>query len=314
MSLEQKIQELVAQESLGILGDFNELQKRAREVLRYPHGISKTTLDRLQAIYQLGESVTEESVVPTTLLPEETNKVIEKPKPKGAQVQMERAERERRELGEEILKLLITKGPLTSKEIFDSGVARTQYKVSMALTHLKQNKQVYSRTDGFQGPTLWYEPGRPLTDKHLKEYLDNQDNGIIDISKVISYFNLGKIPGSRNGVERQLRSAVSNGMLTKRAGLYYKEKSNTLRTRENGRSKKQNFSGSGVATSGDQISSDKEVRALIRSIRNQGADVDSGGKHILVRYNGKTTTIGRTPGVQGLREDKSNLRAMGLNA
>lgn len=307
MSLNQKIQELVEQESLGVLADFEVLQDRAREVVKALKNIDRPVDTKLYHIVDVGKSRKAEIEVVDLPQPEpEPETSTEKVDPRT-----EKALARKIELADRVLYRLETDGPMTADQLTALLKSPSRHAVGDALKYLKDTGAANYRTVGYQGKVIWYSYKVPILGTQLVKYIDQLPYGEVVVQDVLETFNLNQ--GARAAIESQFRKWVSSGYLVKRAGLFYKEKNPKTTPRSKGSNGKSNFAGGGVATSGDQVSSDKEVRALVRSLVNQGAQVSTGGKHISVKYNNQTTTIGRTPSSAGLKQDKANLRAMGLN-
>lgn len=311
MNLETRIKDSVEKESLEVLGKFVQVQKDAEEVVRVLRILKMPVDQKLIDIVAVGTAVkpieSQVAAVPSPL--EETSSQIigteSKVDPRTVKVQ-----KELENLAVKVLVFLDKEGPTIFRD-FPVDLAPSSYKLRKALSLLRKQDKVSTRTEGFQGSTLWYSFEYPVSMEQLKKYLETFRPG--DEIKANAIIDQFKLPSeAKPGVVTLLRKFVSQGVLTKRSGLFYKEKLSGKHVKETNK-RNGNFAGGGVATSGDQLSSNKEVRELVRSCVNQGAQVSTGGKHISVKYNNQTTTIGRTPNPHGLREDKANLKRMGLN-
>lgn len=331
MSLETKIQELLNTEALGILADYDKLRERAIEVVDLLVKNNLPIDSQLRRIaLNADPRVPEEQIqydpvppkdwpaAPTTLLPEETNRVTE-PKSElteaqlaSAQRKRDKAQKNREKLALSLLRELEENGPQTAKGL-ELKVTGSNWAIRKALHYLKEQNSVDCHVREYQGSTFWYSFESPITPGALRTYIsvaDTGPGGEIEMDKLLRYFVLDK--RSLPQIKKMMQPLFKAGILDKREGKFYRGSVKIKMT--NGKDHKSDFGGAGVATSNDKISSDKEVRGLISKIRAQGAVVVTGGSgHIRVRFNGKSTTIGKTPGPNGLRDDRQNLKAMGLS-
>lgn len=319
MDFESRLKDLIEQESLGILGDLEQLQKRTEEYVRSLEQFNIPIDLKFQQILDVGKAAFTTAPISEMLAPAVSEPIVEE-KLTGNQLRAQRTkakvQKELEDLALEVLEELTVVGPDTSSNLVKrmGGKVKSDYKMGKVLKYLRDEKQVDFRTEVFQGPTVWYTFSAPVSMSYLREWISKQPKGQVSPSDISSDKKL--LPKeAKAGLERMFRKLVSEGVLTRREGRYFKEDNPVHKRDSNGKKDhKQNFSGGGVATSGDQLTSDKEVRAVISKLKQQGAVVSGGrGGHIQVQYGGKTTTIGRTPSPQGLREDKQNLKNIGLN-
>lgn len=342
MDLEQKVKELVEQETREILSEFGVLQGRSVATSKLIAVLGLKVDPRLVAINGLGlqQEIREKLVEPipgivltqpievdqTPIEPEfvppkvsletvdELPTTGRKSTPGLKEAGRKRAREAQKQIEHDALtvfELLADRPFITSEIVKLTGFSA--HRLSKMLRFLKDEEQVAHNTRAFQGPTWWYRFDKPFSTEEFKDYINSLDKGTVTIEQILQHFHLDE--RSTIGVEKHLKGRVMAGQLTRREGGYHKE-GTSLRKIRSGSKEARNarFNGGGVATSGDKLSSNKEVRALISKIKSQGAEVEStGGDHIRVKFNGKSTTIGSTPGIKGHKDDKSNLKAMGLN-
>lgn len=328
MNLEARVREAVDREAQGVLNSFQELQKDAQTVVRLQQKlevqVDHTLLlitrvdvpEQTQEVVSLGPTIGESTAGLPKVVERSVEPVAEQPKSRreegnkvGGAKRRAKAQKELEEFSLQVLGALDSTGPMTLKELVPKFPGVAEYKISKALQYMKKQGAVFHRTLGYQGSTTWYSALRPLYQCELENCIGGLSKGEVIPSGVADHFNLKE---SVVGVVKMLREMVDKGELVKREGKFYKE-TPQLRASNGKKDHKANFGGAGVATSGNVLSSNKEVREMIAKAKAKGAIVEQGGKHIKVSFMGKSTTISVTPNSNGLKADRENLKKLGLN-
>lgn len=320
MNLEQKVHNLVIEESQRVLDDFDSVQDRVDEVVKILRQFNQEVDPKLIQILLVGKDVstppkpTPVKFEPVVVAPVEPTKPTPPPTAAKTDPRKTKAEQRRRDLAENLLASLRAIGPQTRVQLAEKSTF-SEYAVQKALQLLKQEGKVFTRTDGFQGTTLWFTKEYALSNKQLREYVKKHPHGEVVVKDIIEAYHLNS--EFTSGIVDLLKPLVTDGTLIKRAGLYFKEKplkGNSQYRQGNGKDKKSTYGGAGVATSQDKISSNRDVRDIVAKAKSQGAKVsERGSGHIQVETDKGIVTIGRTPNSNGLRDDKRLLKNIGLN-
>lgn len=308
MSFLTDVEAQAKQESERVIKELTQLKFDAQQVI---HVLNSLKLEVPKELRELSPI----EVVPAPLVSiPSTTPAQDKKRNKGLEIGIKTRQAYAAKREEEIRKAItdqLSKGPVLRDKLM-GALPYPKGTLNKIGTRMKKEGLLDYRTIGFQGPTEWFLPPRPITLETLRDEVVKTE-GKIDAHSLRERFGFSRM----EHLLLMLHDLTDIGVLTPKMGAYYYEKPKgtkfgTVETVTAPYRRTKNFGGGVNGVSGDKISSNKEVRELVAKIKHQGAVVNKASNHISVSYAGHTAIIGKTPSTSGLKQDRNRLKMMGL--